>query len=113
MKLLKHILIVVALLAMVMPCVHASAHYSHQHHEDVELCEIATGPCCACHSREQQPCTDNVEIQLDRTPDATTIDHPSVPTLLYILPKENPVLKKSFLPVPGVLATLQTVQLLI
>lgn len=113
MKLLKHILVVVALLAMVLPCVHAAAHFSHHHHEDVELCEIATGPCCACHSREQHPCTDNVEIELNRAPNVATIEQASSPTLLYILPKETPVLKKAILPVPGVLASLKTVQLLI
>ena len=113
MKLLKHILVAVALLAMVLPCIHASAHYSHHHDEGVDLCEIAAEPCCVCHSCEQQPCTDNVEIQLDRTPDATTIEQPSVPALLYILPEDEPALKKAILPPPGVLAALQTVQLLI
>jgi hypothetical protein len=112
MKLLKHILVAVALLVMALPCVHA-AHYGHHHDEGVELCEIAAEPCCACHSREQQPCTDNVEIQLDRTPDAATIEQASSPTLLYILPEAKPALKKAILPPPGVLATLKTVQLLI
>lgn len=113
MKLLKHILVVIALLAMVLPCVHAAAHLSHHHHEGVELCEIAAEPCCACHSREQQPCTDNVEIQLDRTPDVAAIDHPAIPALLYILPEDKPALKKANHPPSGVLATLKTVQLLI
>ncbi len=113
MKLLKHILVVVALLAMVLPCVHAAAHLSHHHHEDIELCEIVAEPCCACHSREQQPCADTVEIQLDRTPDVAAIDPPSIAALLYILPEDKPALKKAILPPPGVLATLQTVQLLI
>ena len=112
MKLLKHILVVVALLVIVLPCVHA-AHYGHHHDEGVELCEIAAEPCCACHSHEQPPCTDNVEIRLDRTPDATTIEQPSAPPLLYLLPKDKPALKKAVLPPPGILAALQTVQLLI
>jgi len=112
MKLMKHILVVVSLLAMVLPCVHAAAHDSHHHEEGLALCEIAVAP-CACHSCEQQPCTDKVEIQLDRTPVTTTIGQPSIPALLFVLPDTKPVLRKTSPSVSGVLATLRTVQLLI
>jgi len=112
MKLLKHILVVVSLLATVLPCIHAAEHYEHHHSGGVELCAIGTEP-CACHSCEELPCTDKGEIQLSRTPDTATIGQPSIPVLLYVLPEAKPVIKKTTPPVSGVLAILQTVQLLI
>ena len=111
MKFLKHILVVVALLATLLPCGHAAMHHDH-HHDEVGMCEIATEPCC-CHSCEHTPCADTVEIQLDRTPGATTIEQPLTLMLLFVLPETKPALKQVPPPVPGVLATLQTVQLLI
>lgn len=109
----KHILVVVALLATVLPCVHAAAHNNHHHAESVELCAVAAQP-CACHSCEEHTCTEHVEIQLDRTPDTTTIKQPSTPLFLYILPETKPAFSvKAIPPVSGVLSSLQTVQLLI
>jgi hypothetical protein len=112
MNRLKHILVVMALLATVMPCVHAAAYDNHHHDEPLELCAIAAQP-CACHSCEEHACTDHIEIQLDRTPDTTTMEQPSTPVLLYILPETKPALITSTPPVAGILSSLQTVQLLI
>ena len=112
MKFLKHILVVVSLLATMVPHVHAAAHHDHHHDADMGLCEVAAEP-CSCHSCEHPPCADRVEIQSVYTPDLTTIEHPSIPDRLFALPKTIPVLRKPHPPTVGMLAALQTVQLLI
>jgi len=112
MSFFKHILVVVALLAAMLPCGHAAEHHDHGHDSAPELCALAAEP-CECHSCNHQPCPDSVEIQLDRTPDSNTIEPPSSPALLFILPETKSVLKQTPPPDPGILAVIQTVQLLI
>ncbi len=112
MKPLKHILVVVALLAAMLPCGHAE-HHDHGQDVAMELCALAAEP-CECHSCNHQPCPDSVEIQLDHnTPDLNPIEHPPALMLLFVLPETKPVLKESPPLAPGMLAALQTVQLLI
>ncbi|MEN8254526.1 MAG: hypothetical protein ABFR33_03555 [Verrucomicrobiota bacterium] len=111
MKLLKPIL-VIALLAMLLPCSHAAMHHDHEHDAAMELCALDTSP-CECHSCEHQPCSDNVEIQLDRTPDSNTVEQPFSPDVLFTVPEPKPALRQTLPPVSGILASLQTVQLLI
>ena len=78
----------------------------------MELCAVSAMP-CECHSCNHQPCPDSVELQLDRTLDSNLIEYPSTPALLFVLPETKSVLKQTLPPVPGTLAALQTVQLLI
>ncbi len=112
MTLLKHILVVVALLVAMLPCGHAE-HHDHGQDVAMELCAVAAAP-CECHSCNHQPCPDSVEIQLDRyAPDSNTIEPPSTPALLFVLPETKSVLKQTPPPDPGILAVIQTVQLLI
>ena len=110
MKFLKHILLVIALLATMVPCGHAIGHHDHDHGN--ERYGISAAP-CECHSCEHTPCADDADIQADRTSGVNTIVPPSVPVLLFVLPETKPALKKFPPPVPGVLATLKTVRLLI
>ena len=113
MKRLKHIFVVVALLAAMLPCSHAAEHHDHGHDAAAtELCAFAAEP-CECHSCNHQPCPDRTEIQFNHTPDSTTIQPPSAPALLFVLPEANPAPRQTLPPVPGILADLQTVQLLI
>jgi hypothetical protein len=112
MKNLKHILVVVALLATMVPCVHAAAHHDHHHDADMGLCEVEAEP-CSCHSCEHPPYADRVETQIVYTPDLTTIEHPAIPDRLFALPEEKPALQNTRPPGVGILAALQTVQLLI
>ncbi len=110
---MKHILVVVALLATMVPCGHAAMHHHHDHHHDgVALCGVAGEP-CSCHSCGHQPGADKLEIQTDRTSTVTATERPSIPDLLFRLPKTIPVLRRSHPPGVGILAALQTVQLLI
>ena len=112
MRLLNHILVMVALLAVMLPCGHGAEHHDHGHDSAPELCAVAAEP-CECHSCNHQSCPDSVEIQLDRTPDSNTIKPPSIPALLFVLPETKSILKQTLPPVSGTLAALQTVQLLI
>lgn len=106
---MMHILVLVALVAAMLPCGHAM---HHDHHEDAaELCGIEAEPCC-CHSCEHHSCAEEVEIQLDLAPVVATIE-PFSPALLFVLPEIKPVLKQNLPPTGGILASLQTVQLLI
>ena len=112
MRLLNHILVVVALLAAMLPCSHAE-HHDHGHDAAMELCTLAAEP-CECHSCNHPQCPDSVEIQLDHnTPDSNTIEQPPAPVLLFILAETKSVLREIPPPVPGILAVIQTVQLLI
>ena len=110
MKLLNHILVVLALLATMLPCGHADVHHDH-HHDDGVLSEISAEPCC--HSCDHQPCADKVEIQVDRTFHSCTLEQPSFSTVLFVLPEIYLDLKQAPPPVSGILADLRTIQLLI
>ena len=111
---LKHILVVVALLATMLPCGHAALHHDDDHHHDadVERCCVAVDP-CACHSCEHPYCADPVQIQTNRTSDIALIEHPATLKLLFRLPETKPALQKARPTANGMLAALQTVQLLI
>ncbi len=112
MNMLKHILVVVALLATMLPCVHAAVHHDHHHDADKGLCEVAADP-CSCHSCEHQPCADKNKIQGNRTLDTTTIEQPPISAILFVLPETNSALRPARPPSPGILASIRTVQLLI
>ncbi len=107
---LKHILVVVALLATMVPCGHADMHHDHDHHDDGVA--IAGEP-CSCHSCEHCPGTDKFEIQTDRVSNPIVTEHLSIPDPLFSLPTTSTVLRKPLPPSVGILAALQTVQLLI
>jgi hypothetical protein len=114
MKLLKHILMVVALLATLLPCSHAAIHHGHGHDHGtaMELCALGASP-CACHSCDHQPCSDRLEIQRRPAPVSDTIEPPAALVLFLSFPETKPAIKKTTPPVSGILAALQTVQLLI
>jgi len=112
MRPFKHILVVVALLAAMLPCGHAGVHHDHGHDADAGQCALAAEP-CECHSCDHQPCSDDIEIQLDLTPVSETIVQPVISDVLYVLPEIHPALNKTIPPVSGILAALQTIQLLI
>jgi len=113
MNRIKHILVVVALLATMLPCSHAALHHNDHHHDaDIELCCVAASP-CACHSCEHSYCADPVQIQTDRTSNITLTEHPAILELLFCLPETKPALQKARPPAIGILAALQTVRLLI
>ena len=112
MKRLKHILIGIALLAATLPCAHAMEHHDHSHDSALELCALDAHP-CECHSCDHLPCSADIKIQLDRTSISTSLEIFPRTALRLPLPEYKPVLKNSPPPVIGILAAIQTVQLLI
>ena len=110
---LKHILIAVALLLAVAPCMHAEDHGKHTHDSEART-EICTSHECSCHTCDTTTgCTDDLDLQL-RLDSAATPAALSTATLhLFTLVETKPVITQTPLSVGGVLASLQTVQLLI
>ncbi|MCF7849958.1 MAG: hypothetical protein K9M45_13985 [Kiritimatiellales bacterium] len=113
MKLLKHILVVVALLAATMPCCYAGhTGHDHEHAAGVELCALPTHT-CHCHSCDQVPCKDNAQLPQEQAAPYETIEVPAVSAQAVIFLEHKPAIRQFPHPVSGVLASLQTVQLLI
>lgn len=110
---LKHILIAVALLLAVAPCMHADNHRKHTHDSGART-EICASHACSCHACDTTTvCTDDSDIPLQRA-SATTAAALSISTVhLFTLAERKPVIPHAPLAVGGVLASLQTVQLLI
>lgn len=108
----KHVVVIVALMVAAMPCCHADDHDLHVHDAGAKA-EICASHTCSCHSCDETTCSDKLEMTPGLTTPSATVAAPLSVIELYILPEDKPVLKKATLPPPGVLATLQTVQLLI
>ena len=112
MNFLKHILVVVALLATMLPCCLAAERHNHNHESTMELCAFATSP-CECHSCDHESCADDLEIHFNLASGTQAIEQPSNPEVLFTLPEPLPAKSKKNPPVSGFLASIQTVQLLI
>ena len=111
MKFLKHILVVAALMLMVMPCTHAQDHDVHAHGEG-SAPEICATHACSCHSCDTESCIEMLEVQ-DLSVSLTSVEAPSSSILLMVFSETKPLTKRVPSSVPGILASLQTVQLLI
>ena len=111
-KRLKHILLATALLAALLPGAHALEHHGHEHDSALELCALDALP-CECHSCDHQPCSADVEIQLDRTVASVSLEVPLPAAIRLSLPEYKPTLRNTTPRVSGILASIQTVQLLI
>jgi hypothetical protein len=112
MKILKHILVVIALLATLLPCSHAFTHHEHDHGSAAEICAVSTTP-CECHSCDSEPCSDTGEIQFDTFPGTLIVDTPSNPAVLFIFSEPRFDKRTALLPDRAILAVLETIQLLI
>lgn len=112
MKLLKHILIVVALMVAATPCCHAADHVQHDHGGDVAA-EICASHACACHSCAETSCTEELEMPQDLAASTTPAVAPSSVVQLHIFTEPKPVSRRIPQLVAGILASIQTVQLLI
>ena len=67
MKLLKHILLVIALMTAMAPCVHADHHV---HCSDEQTQEFRNTS-CECHSCDHQQTSEHTDIDLSTTPQKT------------------------------------------
>jgi len=106
MKLLKNILVVLALLAATMPCCHAAEHEAHA---DVSIAAIP----CACHSCDESAHHDDLEMPQELTVSTSGISAPATPILLFVFSETKPLQRPTPSSVVGILASIQTVQLLI
>ena len=110
---LKHILIAVAMLLAVAPCIHAEDHGEHLHDSGAPS-EICASHTCSCHACDSAPgCTDVLDIQLQLDSSATPAALSVSTVHLFTLAERKPFITHTPLSVAGVLASLQTVQLLI
>jgi len=115
MKFLKHILVMVALLAPTLPCTHADAYYDHGHDHDAatELCALPAAQ-CVCHSCDHSPVTEDVQVPQNNSGSSEIVIPPApARTLLFVLPEIKAVSRNSLPSPAGDLAVIQTIQLLI
>lgn len=110
MKLLKHMLVVVALLVAAMPCCHADGHELHGHAAEAGFC---ASHACSCHSCDETPCGDKPDMPQELTVVSASVAIPSASVRLFTFIESRPAIRQAPPAVNGVLATLQTVQLLI
>ncbi len=108
MKLLKHILIIVALLLAGLPCTHA-----HTHDEQVAAAEsiLASSPCCDCHSGAEAPCQENLEVPQLPVQASVVALLPASCFEWFVVNEIRPALRPLPPTLSGILASLQTVQL--
>lgn|GEM_PF-3054592 len=114
MECLKHSLIAAVLMLAMMPCGHAAEHGPHDHDHDaaVEIC-AAPPPACDCHSCDHGVCPAELQAPQQRSVSTSVLGPlPSVVTRLILLEKKS-LTRHRQPPSTGVLAILQTVQLLI
>lgn len=112
MALLKHILVVVALLAAAMPCCHAIGHAAPARDVGTEA-SIDVSHACACHSCDEMVCYDNIDMPQELTASFDAFDVPVTFQQLFIISETKPLKRLVPPSVSGVLASIQTVQLLI
>lgn len=112
MKWLKHILIMIALLAGAMPHVHAEDHHDHVHEADAQE-QLCSSHVCACHSCDESPCMEELEVERHQVSISVAVDRPSSDIILFVFNESKPVLRRVTYPLHSALSALKTVHLLI
>ncbi|MDH3982318.1 MAG: hypothetical protein OES84_05380 [Kiritimatiellaceae bacterium] len=96
-----------------MPCIHEHAHAFSAHDASSDHPEFSESHHCDCHSCDDSSCAEDLEVPQELTVVSTTVPAPASVFELIIFPEIKPVVQ----PVPpsavGILASIQTVQLLI
>lgn len=110
---MRYIIVLATLAAILLPCGHADEHFGHHHDSEIGHCAVDSGH-CACNACEPEPCADKTDVQLIRISEMTAIGQPSTAVAVKVWPvvRKAPRSSAVFLP-SGVLASLQTIQLLI
>jgi hypothetical protein len=112
MKGFKHILIMGALLIAAMPCFHAHELEWHDHDGTAEA-ELCAAHACSCHACDEIPCAEDLEMPQERTIVSVAVATPPPSILLIVFSEQRHSVRQASPSVAGVLASLQTVQLLI
>lgn len=113
MKGFRHILLMVAMLVLAMPCAHG---FHHDHHEsnDASSAAFSAVHSCACSSCDADTgCVDPVEMPLVLTPALAVAPEPSGLIQLFILEESRPIPARVPPTAPDPLLGLRTIQLLI
>ena len=102
----------IALLVTLLPCTHAFGCHDDGHDSAEEHCALDALP-CECHSCDHQHCSSDLEIQV--VPSSVSGSLPVFHHAVIRLPmaKYKSAFRNHSLPVSGILAVIQTVQLLI
>ncbi len=106
MTLLKNSLVVLALLAAMVPCCHAAEHEAHADEG------IVATP-CTCHSCDESAHHDDLEMPQELTGSTVGISVPAPSILLFVFSETKPLQRLAPSSIVGILASIQTVQLLI
>lgn len=109
---LKHILVIVALLTAMMPCCHALGHDAPVRDAGADSSLVASHT-CACHSCDEVAHHDHIDMPQELTAPSAAFELPVTGLQLFILSETKPLKRLVPPPVAGMLAALQTVQLLI
>ena len=112
MKRLKHILVVIALLMVAIPCSHAESHAEHAHDTERQA-EICATHACACHTCGDIPCADELEMPQQIPVVSTSAAIPTISVMLFTVTEIKSEPRQLLVSAQGTLASLQTVQLLI
>ena len=113
MTFFKHILLMVALLAATMPCCHAVGHGEAAHDNDTADASIDALHACACHSCDETICREKIEMPQEIRLSSDVIELPVVALPFFVFPGTRSLKRPAPPAVVGILASIQTVQLLI
>lgn len=115
MILMKNILVVIALLAVMLPCSHAvEQNDDNDHGFAQDLCDCY-GTYCDCPAGDDLPCANKQQFQFVAPTASKIVNAPPVVLAgdrLYLL-EDQQAIKHHNHPVSGVLVSIHTVQLLI
>jgi hypothetical protein len=113
MKVLKNILLVIALLLVAMPCTHAAEHHHASPFSDTPD-QISAVHSCECHSCDDHTvCTEPLEVEQNLKLSTAVAPAPAPMIQLFVLNQKRVAFKPSAPPVPGPYIGLKTIQLLI
>ncbi|MDF7798647.1 hypothetical protein P4C99_04185 [Pontiellaceae bacterium B1224] len=113
MKILKNILLVIALLLVAMPCTHAADHHHGSPYSD-QTDQFSAVHTCECHTCDADTvCTEPLEAEQELTLSSAVALQPPRVSPLFVLNQYRPAFRQVAPPVAGTLARLTTIQLLI
>jgi hypothetical protein len=108
---LKHILIACAVLLAAMPCCH-SHQFELSDHGDTAETELCAAHTCSCHACDEIPCAEELEMPQELTLASAVVAAPPPAILLIVFSELKHAVRQVPPGVAGVLASIQTVQLL-
>jgi hypothetical protein len=114
MRIWRHILVMMAFMAALVPCGHADLHsdHSHDHDPQVELYSDSSES-CKCHAHNPESCIDAVDLDAPERGFSGLVEIPESQVTIASYSQNPLAITKPVLHTSGTLAALKTVQLLI